>query len=62
MLTSLRHCRLGLDNLDALVMTCKKWPNDARVDCLLTFIEKNVVDYLYSEDALLERASRARVF
>jgi hypothetical protein len=43
-------------------MTCKKWPNDARVDCLLTFIEKNVVDYLYSEDALLERASRARVF
>jgi hypothetical protein len=62
MLTSLKRCRLVLDNLDALVMVCKNWPDDAHVDCLLTFIEKNVVDYLYLEDALLEGASRASVF
>ncbi len=32
-LTSLRHCRLGLTNLDALVMIYKNWPKDARVGC-----------------------------
>jgi hypothetical protein len=35
-------------------MICKNWPNDACACFLFTFIEKNVVDYLYSEDALLD--------
>jgi hypothetical protein len=35
-------------------MICKNWPNDAREDCPLTFTEKNVADYLYLKDALLD--------
>ncbi len=54
MLTSLRCYRLGFDNLDALVMICKNWPNDACTDCPFTFIEKNVANYLYLDDALLD--------
>ncbi len=54
MLTNLRHCQLGLDNLDALVMICKNWLDDACVGCPFIFIEKNVANYLYLEDALFD--------
>ncbi len=54
MLTNLRGCQLGLDNLDALVMICKNWPDDACAGCIFTFTEINVVDYFYSEDAHLD--------
>jgi hypothetical protein len=39
-LTSLRCCQLGLDNLDALVMICKNWPHDACAGCLFTLLKK----------------------
>jgi hypothetical protein len=32
-LTSLRCCRLGIDNLDKLVMIMKNWSIDAWIDC-----------------------------
>jgi hypothetical protein len=35
-------------------MICKNWPNDACTDCPFTFIEKNVANYLYLDDALLD--------
>jgi hypothetical protein len=34
-LTSLRRCRLEVENLDSLLMIYKNWPNDARVGCNL---------------------------
>jgi hypothetical protein len=52
-LTSLRHYWLGFDNLDALVMISIKWLDDARADYPFIFNEKNVANYLYSKDALL---------
>jgi nitrate reductase NapAB chaperone NapD len=33
-LTSLRHCQLGVENLDKLVIIMKNWSSDARVDCM----------------------------
>jgi hypothetical protein len=36
-LPNLRCYRLGFDNLDALVMICKNWLNDACMGCPLTF-------------------------
>ncbi len=33
MLTSLRCCRLGIDNLDKLVMIMKNWSINARSNC-----------------------------
>jgi hypothetical protein len=32
-LTNFRHYRLGVDNLDKLVMIMKKWSIDAKLDC-----------------------------
>ncbi len=34
MLTSLWHCKLGVKNLNKLVMIMKNWSTDARVNCL----------------------------
>jgi hypothetical protein len=33
-LTSLHHCRLGVENLDKLVIIMKNWSSNARVDCM----------------------------
>ncbi len=33
MLINLRCCRLGVNNLDKLVMVMKKWSSDTKVDC-----------------------------
>ncbi len=33
MLTNLRCCRLGVDNLNKLVMVLKNWLSDAKADC-----------------------------
>ncbi len=35
-------------------MIYKNWLDDACAGCPFTFIDKNVADYLYSEDALLD--------
>jgi hypothetical protein len=35
-------------------MICKNWLDDACAGCPFTFIEKNVANYLYSKDALLD--------
>ncbi len=32
MLTSLRHCRLGVENLEKFIMIMEKWLIDARID------------------------------
>jgi hypothetical protein len=53
-LTNLRRYQLGFDNLDALVMICKNWLNDAHANCPFTFTKKFMADYLYSKDALLD--------
>ena len=34
-LTNLRWSRLGLQNLNNLIMIYKNWPSDARTDCML---------------------------
>jgi hypothetical protein len=42
-LISLCCCRLGFTNLDALVMICKNWLEDARVGC--HFTKKDVGEF-----------------
>ncbi len=34
MLTSLWHCKLGVENLNKLVMIMKNWSTDARANCV----------------------------
>jgi hypothetical protein len=41
--TSLQHCQLGFDNLDALVMIYKNWPDNAQTDYKV--IEEGVVEF-----------------
>jgi len=33
-LTSLGHCKLGVENLDKLVIIMKNWSSDARANCM----------------------------
>lgn len=49
-LTSLGKCRLGLTNLDALVMICKNWPNDTRLGAIIC---SNNVDELFNGEIVL---------
>jgi hypothetical protein len=51
-LCNLRRCRLGLENLDALVMIQKNWPSDARDGC--TFKCEVVEEYFADEADLLD--------
>ena len=55
-LTSLRHCRLGLNNLDSLIMINKNWPDDSRHECEVTEVVKDVEDYFAKE---MERVDEA---
>lgn len=50
-LTSLRRCRLGTENLNALVMIQKNWPFDARTD---TLSESDITQFFNDEAELLE--------
>ncbi len=51
-LINLHRCRLGLTNLDALVMMYKNWPKDAQVDC--HFAKKDVEEFFTFEANLFE--------
>jgi hypothetical protein len=51
-LISLCRCRLGLTNLDALVMIYKNWPKDAQVGC--HFTKKDVGEFFTFEANLFE--------
>jgi hypothetical protein len=44
-------CWLGLDTLDALVMTYKNWPNNAQINCRL--IGEGVIEFFCAKDKLL---------
>ena len=48
-LTSLRRCRLGLNNLDSLIMINKNWPDDSRHECEVTPVVKDVKEYFAKE-------------
>ena len=48
-LTSLRRCRLGLNNLDSLIMINKNWPEDSRHECEITSVVKDVKEYFAKE-------------
>jgi hypothetical protein len=50
-LTALRHSRLGITNLDTLVMIKKNWPSDARTDCIS---QAHVIQFFNDEAELLE--------
>jgi hypothetical protein len=49
-LTNLRCTKLGIDNLESLVMIYTNWPNDSRVGCTLY---KHLVDWYSKEDEVL---------
>ncbi len=51
-LISLRHCKLGLTKLDALVMIYKNWLEDVRVGC--HFAKKDVGELFTYEVNLFE--------
>lgn len=44
LLCALRHCRLGHQNVDALVMIFKNWPINARDECNY-FAESDFVNF-----------------
>ena len=48
-LTSLRHCRLGLNNQDSLIMINKNWLDDSRHECEVTEVVIDVKDYFAKE-------------
>lgn len=50
-LTSLRRCRLGTENLDALVMIQKNWPFDSRAD---TRSHSDITQFFNDEAELLD--------
>ncbi len=50
--TSLRKCRLGVENLDSLVMIYKNWMNDVRVRCSLA--NEDVTKFFVVEVDVLE--------
>lgn len=52
-LTSLRWCRLNVQNLDKLVMILKNWPNDARTNCS-SLVVMGMVEFLKVEDKMLD--------
>lgn len=52
LITSLRRCRLGTENLDNLVLILKNWPEDARTDCYIA--KSRVEEFLMSEDNIIE--------
>ena len=51
-LTSLRRCRLGLSNVNGLIMIYKNWPTCARSACELA--STNVVEFLNKEHEILD--------
>lgn len=51
-LTSLRRCRLGLSNVNGLIMIYKNWPTDARSEC--EEASTNVVEFLNKEHEILD--------
>jgi hypothetical protein len=50
-LTNLRRSRLGLENLNNLIMIYKNWPSDARTDCILY---EHLAHYYSVEAEILE--------
>ena len=50
-LTSLRRCRLGLSNVNGLIMIYKNWPTDARSACEAS---TNVVEFFNKEQEILD--------
>jgi hypothetical protein len=55
-LTSLRRCRLGLNNLDSLIMINNNWPDDSRRECEVTEVVKDVKDYFAKEMEIVDEA------
>ena len=55
-LTSLRRCRLGLHNLDSLIMFNKNWPYNSRHDCEVIEVVKDVKDYFAKEMEIVDKA------
>ena len=50
---SLRRCRLGIQNLDALVMKLKNWPIDVRDECN-SFAKSNLSEFFVDEVELVD--------
>jgi len=50
-ITSLKHCQLGIENLDKLVLIMKNWPNDPRFGCTSGF--KSFEEFLNSENGIV---------
>ncbi len=54
-ITCLRHCRLGIENLDKLVLITKNQHDDLRLGCVFGSLVKLMEEYLDVEDILLEK-------
>ena len=53
LLCALRRCRLGIQNLDALVMILKNWPIDARDECN-SFAKSDLGEFFVDEAELVD--------
>jgi hypothetical protein len=50
-ITSLKRCQLGIENLDKLVLIMKNWPNDLRFEC--TSGLKSFEEFFNSESGII---------
>jgi hypothetical protein len=50
----LRQSRLGIENLDWLIMIARNWPDDACVGCEGRWKVSSLSDFIEVEDVLLE--------
>jgi hypothetical protein len=57
--TSIRKCRLQLENLDNLIFVNKNWPNDHRVSCKSSFSLIDVIEMDVNLEANLKEFERA---
>ncbi len=50
----LKHCHLGIENLEKLVLIMKNWPKIPISRCTISSRVKSMEEYLDFEDSLLE--------
>ncbi len=51
----LRHCHLGIENLEKLILIMKIWPKNPISWCTLSSGVKSTEEYFDFEDSLLEK-------
>jgi hypothetical protein len=54
-ITRLKHCYLGIENLDKLIIIMKNWPNDLKLGCVTSSMVECLEEYLDVYNYLFEK-------